>query len=231
MVPLGHMLCGMARGSKRSMFATLVFFPTAILTHRLLKPLLLALRLFPDPSSPPTQTLKPIAPLALLLLGCPYILYLLLKLSLAPARLSFFRTALLGATFASGLGLAGMTRPSVVLGFFDFFLPFWDPSLLGIAVAGLGVNILAYAFAVRPRLKKWVEVTGKLSDADAQEEPSNVALAQEIALNAPTSAPRSGWQLPELSNTSIDRRLIGGSALFGVGWGCVHATCSLIMSM
>ncbi|KAG0149300.1 hypothetical protein CROQUDRAFT_40160 [Cronartium quercuum f. sp. fusiforme G11] len=215
----GHMLCGIARGSKRSLIATIVFFPIAIFTHRCLKPVLSVLHLFPDPSPFLIRAMKPIAPLALLLLGSPYILYLLLALSLPAERLSFLRITLLGATFASGLALAGMTRPSVVLGFFDFPLPSWNPSLLGVAVAGLGVNILIYAFAVRGRVRNWTEATKKLSDTAAEAESAAEVLVEVVTRHAPLCAPRSGWRLPELSNTTIDCRLIGGSALFGIGWG------------
>ncbi|KAH9818965.1 hypothetical protein DFH28DRAFT_957174 [Melampsora americana] len=179
----GHMLCGMARGSKRSWAS-----------HHGSK----------------------LAPLAIFLLGSPYLLYHLLKLTVSSKRFEFLRTSLLGATFASGLALSGMTRPSVVLGFFDFFLPFWDPSLLGVALAGLGTNVLVYMTVVKPKVIKWTKLKEEISKAD---DLTIDGLRQSILAHVPNSCSQSEWQLPELSNTNIDRKLIGGSALFGIGWG------------
>ncbi|EGG12865.1 uncharacterized protein MELLADRAFT_76394 [Melampsora larici-populina 98AG31] len=211
----GHMLCGMARGSKRSWAATMVFFPVAILTHRIIKPFLYAL--LPQSHSINHVAFESkLAPLAIFLLGSPYLLYHLLKLTASSKRFEFLRTALLGATFASGLALSGMTRPSVVLGFFDFFLPFWDPSLLGVALAGLGTNILVYLAVVKPKVIKWNRLKEEISKAD---DLTIEGLRQSFLVHAPNSCVQSEWQLPELSNTTIDRKLILGSALFGMGWG------------
>ncbi|KAH9807458.1 hypothetical protein DFH28DRAFT_1006241 [Melampsora americana] len=211
----GHMLCGVARGSKRSWAATMVFFPVAILTHRIIKPLLYAF--LPPSHSINRITLESkLAPLAIFLLGSPYLLYHLLKLTVSSKRFEFLRTYLLGATFASGLALSGMTRPSVVLGFFDFFLPSWDPSLLGVALAGLGTNVLVYMTVVKPKVIKWTKLKEEISKAD---DLTIDGLRQSILAHVPNSCSQSEWQLPELSNTNIDRKLILGSALFGIGWG------------
>lgn len=44
-----------------------------------------------------------------------------------------------GALFAVGLVVSGMTRPSKVLGFLDFFGQ-WDPSLVWVMAGAVGVN-------------------------------------------------------------------------------------------
>lgn len=211
----GHMLCGMARGSKRSWAATMVFFPVAILTHRIIKPFLDAILPQSDSISHVTLQSK-FAPLAIFILGSPYLFYHLLKLTVSSKRFESVRTALLGATFASGLALSGMTRPSVVLGFFDFFLPFWDPSLLGVALAGLGTNILVYLAIVKPKLIKWNRLKEEIAKAD---DLTVEGLKQSLLAHAPNSCSQTEWQLPEISNSTIDRKLIVGSALFGMGWG------------
>jgi uncharacterized membrane protein YedE/YeeE len=85
-----------------------------------------------------------------------------------------------GVVFSLGLGFAGMTRPSKVIGFLDF-AGAWDPSLAMVMVGAIAVYAVAYhARRERPLL------------ADA-------------------------FTLP--SRTEIDPRLLGGAALFGVGWG------------
>lgn len=87
-----------------------------------------------------------------------------------------------GLVFAVGLGISGMTLPSKVIGFLDFFGR-WDPSLL--FVMGGAVSVYFFAFrAVR-------------------------------GFAAPVFADR--FTPPEA--TAIDRRLVIGAAVFGVGWG------------
>ena len=48
-----------------------------------------------------------------------------------------------GAVFSVGLCISGMTRPSKVLGFLDFFGS-WDPSLAAVMVGAIGVAALAF---------------------------------------------------------------------------------------
>ena len=48
-----------------------------------------------------------------------------------------------GALFAVGLAMSGMTMPSKVVGFLDFFGA-WDPSLMFVMVGGIGVYMAAF---------------------------------------------------------------------------------------
>ncbi len=91
-----------------------------------------------------------------------------------------FLSALL---FAVGLGVGGMTLPSKVHGFLDFFGN-WDPSLAFVMGGAVAVYTLFFR-VVRPQLSR------------------------------PVLAPR--FQLP--TRRDLDARLLGGAALFGVGWG------------
>ena len=88
---------------------------------------------------------------------------------------------LIGALFAIGLGVSGMTLPSKVIGFLDFFGS-WDPSLVFV----MGGAVVVYFIAFRI-------VRG-------------IAPVLETSFSLPT-------------NKIIDRKLLGGAALFGVGWG------------
>ncbi|MEM6733428.1 MAG: YeeE/YedE family protein [Myxococcota bacterium] len=90
---------------------------------------------------------------------------------------------LAGVLFAVGLALGGMTLPSKVVGFLDFFGGNWDPSL-AFVMAG-AVVVYGVGFRVLRR----------------RERP--------LVANQ--------FQIP--TKTEIDGRLIGGAALFGVGWG------------
>ena len=59
-----------------------------------------------------------------------------------------------GALFGVGLGVSGMTRPTKVLGFLDVGGD-WDPTLLCVMAAAVGVHFWAYRWARRrsmPRL-------------------------------------------------------------------------------
>ena len=87
-----------------------------------------------------------------------------------------------GVLFAVGLGISGMTKPTKVTGFLDFFGA-WDPSLALVMLGAIGVHLV----------------------------PSVLALRR----SAPVLDVR--FHLPTLH--AIDARLIGGAALFGIGWG------------
>jgi uncharacterized membrane protein YedE/YeeE len=92
-------------------------------------------------------------------------------------------TALLaGLLFGIGLLLSGMTNPSKVLGFLDL-AGAWDPSLLLVMVAAIGVAAAPFAWAGR---------------------------RSRSLLGAPMQVP---------VKRELDRRLIAGSLLFGIGWG------------
>jgi uncharacterized protein len=55
-----------------------------------------------------------------------------------------------GVFFAVGLGLSGMTQPAKVQGFLDI-LGRWDPSLLCVMGAALGVNLVLFPRILRRR--------------------------------------------------------------------------------
>lgn len=87
-----------------------------------------------------------------------------------------------GLVFAIGLGVAGMTQPSKVIGFLDFFGQ-WDPTLMFVMAGAIGAHLF---FARR------AESGG-----------------------APRFAPK--FELP--TRRDLDLKLVGGAALFGLGWG------------
>ena len=89
---------------------------------------------------------------------------------------------LCGAVFSAGVCLAGMVRPSKVLGFLDFGGA-WDATLLVVFATALALHVVA-----------WQLVKGR-------------------------GAPRFGAAFPAKPSTVVDLRLVGGAALFGVGWG------------
>jgi uncharacterized protein len=87
-----------------------------------------------------------------------------------------------GVIFAIGLAISGMTLPSKVSGFLDFFGR-WDPSLAFVMGGAVAVYVLAHRVE-RSRAKPFF--------AD---------------------------RFPERSRNVVDRRLLGGAAIFGIGWG------------
>jgi uncharacterized membrane protein YedE/YeeE len=89
---------------------------------------------------------------------------------------------LAGLLFGIGLLHSGMTNPSTVLGFLDLAGD-WDPSLLLVMDAAIGVAAAPYAWAGR----RSCSLLGA---------PQKVQVTREL-----------------------DRRLIAGSLLFGIGWG------------
>lgn len=193
------MLVGLARQSKRSLVAVLTFFSAALVTATQFAPLppaILAAQSSAAIAKPYTVDLYDAAPpllasailLAPVLSSLPGVTYSLpVPKRFKPATQSF----LLGITFSLGLALAGMTRPSKVLGFFYLpglapaGAPQWDPSLMMVALGGLIPNWFAWNKVANGWKKPIV--------ADKWECPS-------------TTAP-------------VDAKLVLGSLMFGVGWG------------
>jgi uncharacterized membrane protein YedE/YeeE len=96
-----------------------------------------------------------------------------------------------GLIFAVGLGVAGMTRPSKIIGFLDVFSGHWDPSLAFVMIGAIGVHLPFYRW-IRARAGA-VPRVGSCGPIDP----------------GPGSSP----------STRIDGRLLLGAAIFGVGWG------------
>lgn len=55
-----------------------------------------------------------------------------------------------GALFAAGLGVAGMTKPSKVVGFLDLFGA-WDASLAFVMIGAIAVHLVAHRLILRRR--------------------------------------------------------------------------------
>ncbi len=87
-----------------------------------------------------------------------------------------------GMLFGVGLAIAGMTKPSKVVGFLDLFGS-WDPSLAFVMVGAITVHLIAHRLVLRR--------SSPLFD---------------VKFHLPT-------------RKDIDRRLVLGAAVFGVGWG------------
>jgi hypothetical protein len=104
------------------------------------------------------------------------------------------------SVFSVGLGVSGMTKGYKIFNFLDlkgFKYNTWDPTLVCVMGGGVVVSTLAYHF-VKGHDK--IIKHGKTL---------NVPIFQEAScgkFNIPTS-------------TVIDKQLILGSALFGLGWG------------
>lgn len=104
--------------------------------------------------------------------------------------LRFLAALLIGAVFAFGLVLSGMTDPVKVKGFLNVaglidqdHFGSWDPSLM-LVMAG-ALLVMLPAFLILPRMSKpWLDGV---------------------------------FSLP--TRTDIDKNLIIGAVLFGVGWG------------
>jgi uncharacterized protein len=94
-----------------------------------------------------------------------------------------------GLLFALGLGLAGMTQPSKVLGFLDIG-GVWDPSLALVMLGAIAVHLPL----ARLRRRQGGAPADDIGCASDDNEADG-------------------------TGTSIDGRLVIGAALFGIGWG------------
>lgn len=71
-----------------------------------------------------------------------------------------------GAIFSIGLVFGGMTQPSKVIGFLDFFGD-WDPSLAFVMIGAIAVNGSAYWLLARRRRFPLLDTTLRLPQAQA----------------------------------------------------------------
>jgi uncharacterized membrane protein YedE/YeeE len=110
-----------------------------------------------------------------------------------------------GGLFSLGLAMSGMTQNKHIIGFLDlkgFGRGAWDPTLLFVMGGGLLVSSLSYEFV--PGYNLLVQDSLQLSRPLSSKEKKDDAKTNHFSV--PT-------------NTTIDKRLLAGAGLFGVGWG------------
>lgn len=95
-----------------------------------------------------------------------------------------------GALFAAGVCISGMVRPSKVIGFLDFGGA-WDATLLVVMATALTLHVVAW----------------------------RIVKAMTSATASAMRRPRYGAAFPGPPPARVDVRLVGGAALFGIGWG------------
>jgi uncharacterized membrane protein YedE/YeeE len=195
----GHGICGIARFSKRSLFATCVFFGMAVVTAVVTRQAL------GDVFYVPLETLtswNDSYPSLIAFMGAIVFLLILSVLRIyqtkGTAPMQSFQELLstIGSSviFAVGLILAEMTNPDRIRNFMDIGALVgesdfnrsssgWDPSLLCVFAAALFTALVLFRLALR-RAKPYVACE---------------------------------FDLP--SNSSIDQQLVIGAFLFGVGYG------------
>ena len=111
--------------------------------------------------------------------------------------LALLSAAISGMIFGVGLALAGMLNPAKVAGFLDIF-GLWDPSLMLVMAGGILVNGAGYFLCVRRGQPLFA-----------------LSLFSKPLFAKPLFA--GTFSLPEARQ--IDRKLVIGSLLFGMGWG------------
>lgn len=107
-----------------------------------------------------------------------------------------------GCLMSVGLALSQMVAPSKIYGFLDltgFGRGTWDPTLAFVMGGGVLISSLSYAAIGYPNLL----FLGRKDRASA--------------MSCPLALKDATFSVP--SNRTIDGKLIGGAALFGVGWG------------
>ncbi|UZJ53260.1 hypothetical protein CBS101457_002580 [Exobasidium rhododendri] len=220
----GHFLCGLSRLSPRSIVATAIFFSVAVATHLLAHPATKAAM-----ESPQLPEFWAIA-----LLQIPALFYVVLIPIGVEVRAGQISSSIsedekrgvhdqaakmtaftVGLHFAFGLALTGMSRPSKVLGFFDFVpsrfkLGLWDPSLAMVAIGGILPSAVAWFTIVKPRVD-----ASRTNEISVQTRNQRRESIEENGPLYSFAAPK--WMIP--SRSDITWRLVVGAAFFGIGWG------------
>jgi hypothetical protein len=110
--------------------------------------------------------------------------------------------AVSGSLMSVGLALSQMIAPSKIYGFLDltgYTRGTWDPTLAFVMGGGVIISSLSYALIGYPNLL----FIGKKDRASAMQCP--LALKNDGSFSVPSS-------------TTVDGKLIGGAAIFGIGW-------------
>lgn len=201
----GHMLCGVARGSVRSLVATCVFTGTAALTAFLLgTPPACAEGPCYTISNPSSDDVTILLSVLTVFASTRYLLrQSLTKSKVSQALVSFYS----GLTFGTGLLIAGMASPGVTLGFLALWGSKFNPTLLMVMLFGVLPNAYEY----------WTRRPGSIPASTtpaSTSEPSSSSTGA-AAIEAPTCC--QTYNLP--TRTQVDAKLIIGAAIFGIGWG------------
>lgn len=213
----GHGICGLARLSKRSFAAVMTFMATGFATASLVSSTDNALRASPDLDMFPNDVSSTIAS-NICALGAALSLPIFFKRNKAPKvtdkddsddslkmkeMINDDRkvpvAALSSALFAMGLAISGMTKQYKVFGFLDmkgFSTGTWDGTLALVMGGGLIVSAVAY---------QWV---GGFN-----------IIKHDRVLSCPVLHDQSCGKFNVPRHTNIDRQLILGAAIFGIGWG------------
>lgn len=194
----GHGVCGLGRRSWRSLSGVMAFMASAVVTVTLT-----------SPDSSLAEYTKPLrtdsqgfvdGPLGARFTSAVIFMSLLqIRLNRTKCepedKSKCYASAISGALFAAGLAISQMVLGSKLYGFLNIAsipLGKWDPTLATVLGAAVPVSMIAYEF---------VNGYGMVNKSKT--------------LSKPVCVPK--FSLP--TNTTIDKQLLIGTGLFGVGWG------------
>jgi uncharacterized membrane protein YedE/YeeE len=191
----GHMICGLARLSKRSFVAVISFCSVAFVMVKVFNVIDIVsniLGIYQDKlegfMTVPTRYEMTILILIVLIVIIFYAV--IISLDFPGKKGNIYLQLLLhffnGLIFSLGLGISGMVNPVKVLGFFDVFGKHFDPSLVCVAIGAILLDLLLF---------------------------------QKFILVRKDPIIAKCFQLPK--KTEIDVKLVLGAILFGLGWGTV----------
>ncbi|OCF33911.1 hypothetical protein I316_04253 [Kwoniella heveanensis BCC8398] len=229
----GHMLCGVSRLSPRSFIATITFFTTAVITANLAPTPYSSPISMPSAATATAFALHPasFSPSTLIALFSTVAITTLAQQALRRYLLSAPQSStqaaratpyfLNGVIFALGLSFSGMADPRKVLGFLRFPQARtdpqeFDPSLAMVMLGGLLPNMIHYARLTRDKRDAQNNRDGAGTDVKRDAAASDSSSSKRLR-------PKYPWELWRVSSGSanIDWKLIVGSAIFGIGWGCL----------
>ena len=222
----GHGICGLARFSKRSFAAVLSFMATGILSATVCGPKCIFaryLRTNDITGLTPTSTSQAIGQgISMIFIAAtlPVLSRILSikKSSIKPDdektkqehlnertdAVKVIPAIISGTLFATGLAVSTMVKPSKIVGFLDmtgFSKGTYDPTLITVMGGGVIVSFLSYQFTKSHKLRHFEHIT--------------CAFDRPPLLHCESS--NAKFCIP--TNSVIDKQLIVGSMIFGLGWG------------
>lgn len=203
----GHGICGLARFSTRSLASVCTFMCVGIVTAYLTQasttpfPKDIFAFLRNDEATELTMWPKTASVVVMFMALAALMAPSFHDLSLSNSRKKLAPAAISGALFAVGLYVSRMVFPKYVFGFLNLGLlarggDNWDPTLMFVMGGGVLVSVVSYQFI----------------DGYSLVLPRDKTLSKPILLS-------DGAKFNIPSNHTIDKELILGAILFGLGWG------------
>ncbi|GMH62595.1 hypothetical protein TrRE_jg9053, partial [Triparma retinervis] len=201
----GHGICGLGRFSIRSLASVCTFVATGVITATIISLATDPQDLVAADDADLISSSKTVSDIFTFVLAG--VAVTTVGSTSNPKQPSIFPVIISGLLFSLGLIVSGMSNPEVVLGFLDVNVGAfkdWNATLCFVMACGVSVSVATYQYRKR-----------RARGDEASCPPQGCG----ISIPAEKSSGNHGNQKEAPPTPVMDFKLIGGSVLFGIGWG------------